>query len=104
MSSLLGELDGAPIQCDVFKSRKRKSVPDHLSDFSSSTTSRVQIYRKSSYIDPSSGGPAEGGLVPSSDGYNSKKRMMAVLHQLQNNWLIWMSMVALTSTPRFMMT
>jgi len=75
MSSLLGELDGAPIQRDVLKSRKRKSVPDHLSDSSSSTTSRVQTYRKSSYIDPSSGGLAEDGLVPSSDGINSKKRM-----------------------------
>lgn len=75
MSSLLGELDGAPIQCDVLKSRKRKSVPDHLSDSSSSTTSRIQTYRKSSYTDPSSGGPAKDILIPSSDGFNSKKRM-----------------------------
>jgi len=75
MSSLLGELDEVPIQCDILKSRKRKSALDHLSDSSSSTTSRVQTYKKSSYIDFSSGPPAEDDPVPSSDGFNSKKRM-----------------------------
>jgi len=76
MSSLLGELDEVPAKRDVYKSRKRKSISDYPSDDSSSATSRFKTHRKkSSYIDLSSDGLVEDGLLPSSDGFSSKKRM-----------------------------
>lgn len=78
MSSLLGELDKAPAKVEAPKSRKRKPVPDYVSDddVSSPVSSKFRSYRKkTSYADLSSDGPAEDSLPPSDGDFSPKKRI-----------------------------
>lgn len=78
MSSLLGELDQAPTKVEVPKSRKRKPVPEYISDddISSPASSKFKSYRKkTSYMDLSSDGPVADSLPPSDDDFSPKKRM-----------------------------
>lgn len=80
MASLLGELDQAPANAQVPKSRKRKPAANYISDdddISPSTSSKFNSYRKrSTHVDLSSDGPAPESSLPSSDvDFSPKKKM-----------------------------